>query len=267
MSRQHPRRNYDPPTLPNGSSGGFALPSAWENVNPGETQAHRELKRLAFEWARTNALPLAGCEVRVPKSPYRADVAAVSRHPLNPDGVVALFECKQARADFLRDQADESGVRRVAEAHNERIMNLRRLVAVHRPDLRRGESLFAEFDSYDLRDLRHDTLHGLEREWEILQRKIISCVKFARLRRYQAADYLYLVTEATIMAEHEVPNGWGWLVRNGETLELRLPPLRHTTTPALRLAWLEAITVAGTRASAKIAKAAATVSLPTSSDN
>ena len=72
------------------------------------------LKRLAFQWARDAGLRLIDCEVRVPKSPYRANVAAASRHSLNADAVVALFECKQCPADFLRDQADESSTCRTA---------------------------------------------------------------------------------------------------------------------------------------------------------
>ncbi|MDF3059609.1 MAG: hypothetical protein K0R17_3824, partial [Rariglobus sp.] len=169
----------------------FCLPSTL--MKSGETEAHRDLKRLALEWARAAGLPLAGCEVRVPKSPYRADVAAISRHPMKSDAVVALFECKQCRADFLRDHTDEPGARATASAIAERLRSLRSLLASHRPDLRRGESLFADFDSYDLDGLRHDTLHGLERKLEVLQRKLISNVKFSRLHKYHTADLLYLV--------------------------------------------------------------------------
>lgn len=216
-------------------------------IKRGESEAHRNLKRLASGWARAHALPLIAAEVRIPRSPYRADVVAASRHPVRADGVVAVFECKQCRTDFLRDEADETTVRQAAAAHHSRLLELRQLVAMHRPDLRRGESLFAEYDSYDLRDLRHDTLHVLERELEVLQRKIVSAVKFSRLRRYQAAEFFYLVTEADIVEPHEVPHGWGWLARVGDALELKQLPVRHTTAPDHRIAWLENIAVAGGR--------------------
>jgi hypothetical protein len=81
-------------------------------------------------------------------------------------------------------------------------------------------------------------------------------VKFARLHRYAPADYLYLVTEPEVLAEHEVPVGWGWLVRAGAALELRLPPARHETGPELRLLWLERIAAAGSRATLKSLPAA-----------
>lgn len=216
-------------------------------MSSGETQAHRTLKRLALSWARGAGLVIAGFEVRIPHSGYRADVAAASRHPMGREGRVALFECKQGRADFLRDQADETGTRTQATALATRVQALRAAVASHRPDLRRGETLFPEFDSYDFAGLRHDTLHGLEHELEGLQQKLLTSIKFSRLRTYQAADLLYLVTEPGIMAAHEVPNGWGWLVREGDALVLAQPPVRLAPRPEQRLAWLESIALAGTR--------------------
>lgn len=216
-------------------------------MSSGETQAHRTLKRLALSWARADGLVIAGFEVRIPHSGYRADVAAASRHPMGREGRVALFECKQGRADFLRDQADETGTRTQATALATRVQALRAAVASHRPDLRRGETLFPEFDSYDFAGLRHDTLHGLEHELEGLQQKLLTSIKFSRLHTYQAADLLYLVTEPGIMAAHEVPNGWGWLVREGDALVLAQPPVRLAPRPEQRLAWLESIALAGTR--------------------
>jgi len=214
----------------------------------GETQAHLGLKRLAFDWARANGLPVAGFEVRVPKSGFRADVAAVSRHPAGEHGLVALFECKQARADFLRDEADEPLARIRCLELTQRLFHVRSLVAEHRPDLRRGETLFPEFDDYDFRGLRHETLHALERELAIVQAKLLNGIKFARLHRYHAADYLYLVTEPGLVGFHEVPSGWGWLVRSESTLELKVRPIRHSTATAVRLAWLESLAIAGCRA-------------------
>jgi hypothetical protein len=221
-------------------------------MKSGETTAHLELKRLAFGWALEHGLPLAACEVRVPRSGYRADVVAASRHPLEESGVVALFECKQCRSDLIRDDADEPVVRDRTVELARRVSELRSLIAVHRPDLRRGESLFAEFDEYDLNGLRHDTLHALERELRVLQSKLANGVKFARLSRYHAADHLYLVTEPEIVSPCEVPVGWGWLVREDDQLVLRQPPVRHRTALDLRALWLESIAIAGTRSTRRL---------------
>jgi len=221
-------------------------------MNRGESVAHQALKKLAFAWAQENGFPVAACEVRIPASGYRADVAACSLTRKSAERVVALFECKQSRSDLLRDQADEPAVRMQNAALADRLTTLRSLIAEHRPDLRRGEALFAEYDDYDFRGLRHAGLHALEKELETLQRKIIQCVKFSRLRRYQAADHLYLVTENDIMVENEVPLGWGWLVREDDTLICRVKPVRLSPSPQQAIRWLEAIALAGTRSAAKI---------------
>jgi hypothetical protein len=216
-------------------------------MSSGETLAHRELKRLALAWALEHGFSLAGCEVRVPKSGYRADVVAATPRLWSTEGRVALFECKQARADFLRDQADEPALRAEAYQLSERLLSLRAILAVHRPDLRRGESLFAEYDEYNFQDLRHDGFHEAENALALIQRKLVGAVKFARLRRYAAADHLYLVTESEVLAEHEIPVGWGWLVRVDQAIELRRAPTRMEITLEQRLGWLEQIARAGTR--------------------
>lgn len=215
-----------------------------------ETAAHLELKKLAFAWAQENGFPIAACEVRIPASGYRADVAACSLVRKNAERAVALFECKQSRADLLRDRTDEPAARERNAKLGERLARLRALIAEHRPDLRRGDSLFPEFDDYDLRGLQHEGLYALEKEIETLQRKLVQGVKFSRLRRYHAATYLYLVTEADIVAAHEVPLGWGWLVREGGALVLRAKPVRLEPASEKTTRWLEALAAACARATA-----------------
>lgn len=212
-----------------------------------ETEAHRNLKRLALAWAQANGFVLAALEVALPRCSYRADVAAATVRIASPRGRVAVFECKQSRSDWLRDSAREGETRRCAQAVAERLHALRDLVAAHRPDLRRGETLFAEFDAYDYGGLRHATLHRLEAELRMLQRKLAGGVKFDRLGRYPACDLRYLVAEEGLVAGHEVPVGWGWLVRVGDTLELRAKPVLTASDAATRIAALERIARAGTR--------------------
>jgi len=91
------------PSLPSGGTGESGPPSRTE------TAAHRELKRLALDWAAARRLVLAATEVRLPRSPYRADVAAATPRALAPNAFTAVFECKVSRADFLRDSAPEAG--------------------------------------------------------------------------------------------------------------------------------------------------------------
>ena len=210
-----------------------------------ETPAHQELKRLALTWARAQGLEIAAAEVRVPKSGYRADAAAIGR---GPAAKCAVFECKQARADLLKDAHDDATTRRQLAALLKRRAKLEALLAVHRPDLRRGESLFPEYDAWDFSGLEHKAYHDLLAEIAKVQGRVLAGTKFSKMLRYRSADFLYLVVEDDIFAEAEIPAGWGLLVRVAETLELRRAPVALDAGDMQRRALLEAIALKATRA-------------------
>lgn len=203
------------------------------------------LKRLALGWAQANGFTIAAAEVRLPKSGYRADVAACGR---GKQARTAVFECKQARADLLKDaQREHEARRRVAEL-TERLGKLEALIAGHRPDLRRGESLFPEFDAWNFSGLEHATHRRVIAELATWQERLLRGTKFAKLFRWRAADYLHLVSEEGIFAEAEVPAGWGLLVRRGDELALARRPVWTEPAAGRRAAWLESIALAATRA-------------------
>lgn len=223
-----------------------------------ESPHHARLKTLAFAWAQVNGFDIGGVEVRVPRSGYRADVAAYARGGAGGDGPrTAVFECKQSRADLLKDAHAESATRaRLAELLQRR-RALEEMLAVHRPDLRRGDALWPEFDSWDFSTLDHGAYRGVLSELETMQRRVLRGTKFSKMFRYRCADFLYLVVEDGIFAEAEIPAGWGLLVRrvrageNGdepvEELQLARVPARLEASPAQRAALLESIALAGTR--------------------
>ncbi len=213
-------------------------------MNRGETDTHRNLKALALDWARANGFAIAAPEVRVPKSGYRADVAAASR---GENRRIAVFECKQARADLLKDAHAEAETKRKLAELIVRRAKLEELLAVHRPDLRRGESLFAEFDSWDFSGLEHATYRDVLAELATLQARVLKGTRFSKMYRYRCADLLYLVVEEAIFTEAEIPAGWGLLVRRGEALVLVRPPVALEAAEAQRIALLENIALAATR--------------------
>ncbi len=226
-----------------------------------ETEKHTRLKSLALAWAQANGFPIAGCEVRVPKSGYRADVAACGRGGAAGGGRTAVFECKQSRADLLKDaHAEEATRARLAELAARR-RGLEEMLAVHRPDLRRGEALWAEYDAWDFSGLEHRAYHGVLDELETVQRRVLRGTKFSKMFRYRCADFLYLVVEENIFAEAEIPAGWGLLVRGsrseseggGDTLRLARTPAALEAGAGQRAALLEMIALAGTRATNRVA--------------
>jgi hypothetical protein len=211
----------------------------------GESASHARLKVLALAWAQANGLPIAAAEVRMPRSGYRVDVAACAR---GPSGRTAVFECKQARSDLLKDSHPEQATRlRLAELVQRRAA-LEALMSTHRPDLRRGESLFPEFDALDFSGLEHRTYRGVLARIGTLQARMLRGTKFSRMVRYRCADLLYLVSEEGIFAPAEIPAGWGLLVRVGDQLVLERPPAALDSAPEQRCALLESIALAGTRA-------------------
>jgi hypothetical protein len=182
----------------------------------GETAAHRRLKALALAWARGRGWEFAAEEVRIPRSGYRADVAAAASE--EEGGGTVILECKQARADLRRDAHAEETVRTRLAALAARRDALAALLAVHRPDLRRGEALWPEYDGWDGEAAGHRTYRAVVRRLAALRRGVADGTKFSRLRRWRSADRLYLVVEADLHAVAQAPAGWGVLVRDGGML-------------------------------------------------
>ena len=215
-----------------------------------ESPAHGELKRLALEWALARRLVLAAMEVRLPRSAYRADVAAATPRALASNALTAVFECKASRADFLRDSAPETETASSIARLRERLENLHALIGSHRPDLRRSEELFPEFEAFDLRGLRHPNLRPVGSPAGGGATKTAGRHEIFETRPLALREpLLYLVAEDGLFAPHEIPAGWGLLVRRGASLELAVKPmLLRDTSAGERVALLERIAAAATRA-------------------
>jgi hypothetical protein len=212
----------------------------------GETVAHQNLKSLATVWARQSGYSAVATEVRLPNSAFRADVVAYHRARRSPGtecaiGDTAIFECKQVRSDFLKDSYVAETTRRRLVELTQRRHTLERLLKLHVPSLRRGESLFAEFDTVDLRGMEHKTYRRVLREIDVKQRRLFGKTKFDRLIRYRCANLNYLVVEPGILEPHEAPTGWGLLVNHGGQLVLEAKPVWQEIDVRDRLHLLERI--------------------------
>jgi hypothetical protein len=212
----------------------------------GETLAHARLKRLALLWAQAQGYSVCALEVSLPRSRYRADVAA---YRPEPDGIgsTAIFECKQTLSDLRRDNCSTSAARQRLEIVCRRRQVLEKHLRVHYPNLRIADTLFPEFDSHDFAAIEHRGYARVLRELTALQRRLYDCTKFETLSRYRCANLLFLVVTDELYDETEIPAGWGALVESDGTLSLSRKPLRHENTPESRLHLLERIGRAGTR--------------------
>ena len=101
------------------------------------------------------------------------------------------------------------------------------LLHVYLPHLANGESLIPEFGSYQLRDNRHERYKKRLREIRISKQGVIDCTKFDRLMSYKIANLHYLVAEEKLIEPHEVPVGWGLLLRRDDALEIVAKPTRQ----------------------------------------
>ena len=140
--------------------------------------------------------------------------------------------------------------RRKVEELSARLKTLEELIGGHRPDLRKGEALFPEFDAWDFSGIEHETHRRVLAELATWQERLLGGTKFAKLFRWRGADYFYLVSEDGIFAQAEIPAGWGLLVRrNGsEELELVRKPVWAEAAPEKRAALRECIGISATRA-------------------
>lgn len=217
-----------------------------------ETLAHQRLKRLAKRFLRHVGCPAAAQEVRCPISKYRVDVAGYLdtipvwiRHPpelteMIPPNIAGLYvklphsqsgfrceprtvmiECKQSRADFLRDnrqveklltlRADLEGIRQSIEEHQ---------VKRFEPQLRKeGSSLFPELDEWNFQESRLPSYRKIMRRLRRVEGQLYGETKFHMIARYQLADRLYIAAPRGMIHFAELPVGWGLLECPRECLE------------------------------------------------
>jgi hypothetical protein len=163
-------------------------------------------------------------------------------------GTTAVFECKQCLLDLRRDNGcTATTVRRLEKVHARREV-LERNLRVHYPALRVHDSLFAEFDSHNFEAIHHRGYKQVLRQTRALQNGLFDCTKFETLIRYQCANLFFLVLPRQLFRDAEIPIGWGALIESNGTLELVRKPVWHDVPDQTRLAFLERIARAGTRA-------------------
>lgn len=204
----------------------------------GETLDHVALKRLAVAWLWRLGCRVVATEVRCPIGRYRIDVAGWFDRPI--DGLVdrsaalggnlwaahegsgrgrgeartsatVIIECKQSRADFLRDGDDPTELLRERERLQRRRAEIEETkVKRYEPTLRReGSSLFEGLDEWDFERSKMASYRAVVRELQKVDDSIYGQTKFARFARYRLADRLVLFAPAGMIRQRELPEQWG----------------------------------------------------------
>ena len=221
----------------------------------GESSLHLNLKRLALGWAQGQGFRIAAPEVSVPSlGGCRLDAAAyrpargIGAGKAERLGTTAIFECKQSRPDFLRDSRCQEKIAARLQKLHERKRTYEESMKLYYPSLRNGDTLFPEFDSYRFEASGYPPYDKLRVEIEMLSRRLHAQTKFARLMRWQAANLHYVVAEIGVVKPHELPAGWGLLVRKENALDLEVQAVWQDAAEELRWALLLRIAMSGTRA-------------------
>lgn len=212
-----------------------------------ETPTHRGLRRAAVGLLLNSGCAAAATEVRCPIERYRVDAAGYldplpksagrgsragpdRRTPRSLDesrqaprtptllergerARTIIIECKQSRADFLRDRADAERLMD-ERAHLTAVKNALevRILKVCEPELRTsGTSLFAELESWNFGESRLSSYRQVLDELRSLDRRLYGSSKFWRLAQYRLADALYVAAPLGMLRAHELPEGWGLL--------------------------------------------------------
>jgi hypothetical protein len=230
-------------------------------MNHSETAEHRELKRRALIWAQAQGYRAAAAEVTLPNYRFRLDVGAYRPQRIRGAlgkaaklvwqpaiGLTAVFECKASRPDFRRDAASHAATLERLQMLHERKTRIETELCLHYPSIRNGDSLFQEYQTLDFERPGHERYQQTLTEIARLTSRLYAHTKFDRLVTWGAANLFYVVAEPGVLAAHELPPGWGLLLRTANGLCLTAKPLLHEVSEPERLSLLHRISLAATRA-------------------
>ncbi|MCH8153056.1 MAG: hypothetical protein IH830_11890 [Planctomycetes bacterium] len=257
-----------------------------------ETPAHQHLKSFAMGFLRGLGCQAVATEVRCPISQYRVDVAGYldtvalgqrsqpsQRRRAGPavgiaeprrsrrqrcDPRTIVIECKQSRADFLRDRREADRLLALrSELERIRRHIEERQIKVYEPHLRRsGSSLFPELEVWDFSASRQRAYRQVIQRIRRVERQLHGDTKLFTVARYQLADRLYLAAPRGIIRQRDLPSGWGllecsqeWLREpgtasrrpNNPPLSITVEAPQHSSRPQHRLRLLRNIAVAACR--------------------
>lgn len=229
-----------------------------------ESEEHLTLKRLALAWAQEHGFPIAATEVSLPSFRFRLDVAGYCpgktlRIPSPMDrrnsprhcasiGVTAVFECKVSRPDYLRHARSLGKTLEELERFTVRKLRLEEVLRIHFPSIRNGDSLFPEYETLNFERPGYEDYQEVLEEIQRLSLQLHAKTKFEKLTKWRSANLHYVVAEPELFRIHELPAGWGLLLRAGDSLEPVIRPVFHEVDESQRLTLLHRIALAGTRA-------------------
>lgn len=119
---------------------------------------------------------------------------------------------------------------------------------VHLPSLHHGEALFPEFDGFRYAAAGFAPYDRITAQIGRLSARLHQQTKFVNLLRWHAAHLHYVVAEQGVAQLHELPAGWGLLIRKDDDLEIASPAIWQEIPEPSAFQLLIRIAMSGTRA-------------------
>jgi len=108
--------------------------------------------------------------------------------------------------------------------------------------------LFPEYETLDFSRPGYERYEAVMAEISRLSARLHANTKFDRLAEWGVANLRYIVAEPAALDAHELPAGWGLLVREGDSLQLVIKPIWRDLPDEHRFALFQRIALAATRA-------------------
>ena len=130
---------------------------------------------------------------------------------------------------------------------HERKARIEQELLLHYPSIFNGDSLFQEYHSVDFERPGHERYQRTLRDIRRLASHLHANTKFDRLVQWGAANLFWVVAEPGVIAMHQLPAGWGLLLREGDNLRVIEKPLLHDVSESERLSLFLRIAMAASR--------------------
>jgi hypothetical protein len=186
-----------------------------------ESDLHYRIKVATWKW-----LWGRGCRaIAFEASPDFAAGARVDVLAWAPDNATFLVEAKQSRGDFLRDLArDASGAYKRALAEMLSLWERYERAAEGAKEIARARGLPSHLAVSEFTPFAEAHLQlALRARRRLARADAPRAGKFGMSALTQVARFCYLAAPETVVAEDEIPDGWGLLVFEGDEVRIAHP--------------------------------------------
>ena len=178
----------------------------------------KDMRRAVAGWLLPEEPTGMAMMVPAKISKFQADVAAFWSKPVKQNGrkilypvKTAMIEIRHGREQCWPDCANRNELLPLLREEKEKRRKIEAVIRKKEPELRLGDNLFPEYESWNYRYSTNKEYHRSRDRINEIERALYNGSRFEKLRQAQLADYLYLAVPAGSVHPHELADGWGLL--------------------------------------------------------